>query len=240
MVDRAADLGADVFQICDYPEVERFSDARLDALAARARAAGLALELGTRGVGVEHLDEYLRLARRLEARLVRTMVTVDGRLAEPAFAEAAEQLGEVLPRYGEAGVTIALETYERVLSTELVSLVERVGHPYLGICLDPANCVAGLEHPDRVVDATAEHVVNLHVKDFRFTRDEGWVGFRLAGCPLGEGQLDLDRLFARIRPADRDISQIIEHWLPWQGDEASTVASERQWTQHAMTYLRRR
>ncbi|MGN9912855.1 sugar phosphate isomerase/epimerase family protein [Phytohabitans sp. LJ34] len=231
MLDRTAALGAEVFQICDHPDVAGFDDARLDALAARARDAGVALELGTRGTAVAHLDAYLRLATHLHARLVRTMVT---------GPSAEGELKAVLPRYAAAGVTIALETYERVPSAQLVALVERIDHPHLGICLDPANCVAALEHPDDVVDAAAPHVVNLHVKDFAFTRDEGWVGFRLAGAPLGEGALDLDRLFARVRPAERGISQVIEHWLPWQGDEDGTVALERRWTAHNLAYLRRR
>lgn len=230
MLEQTVALGADVFQICDHPDVAGFDDARLDALAARAREAGVALELGTRGTAVAHLDAYLRIAVRLGARLVRTMV------GGPAEAD----LRAALPRYAAAGVTIALETYERVPSADLVALVERVDHPNLGICLDPANCVAALEHPDDVVDAAAPHVVNLHVKDFAFTRDEGWVGFRLAGAPLGEGALDLDRLFARVRPAERGISQIVEHWLPWQGDEDGTVALERRWTAHNLAYLRRR
>ncbi|WP_238005419.1 TIM barrel protein [Dactylosporangium sp. AC04546] len=233
MIDDAVGLGAEVFQICDYPAVADLAPERLDALAARARGAGIELELGTRGVEPAHLDRYLELAVRLGATLVRTMLT-------GGTAEATEQLAGVLPRYSAAGVTIALETYERVATHDLVGLVERIGHPNLGICLDPANCVAGLEHPDRVIDAAAAHVVNLHVKDFAFSRDEGWVGFRLAGSPLGEGRLDLDRLLDRVRPAERGINQIIEHWLPWQGDEARTVALEDRWTRDNLAYLRRR
>jgi sugar phosphate isomerase/epimerase len=225
MVADAAALGADVFQICDYPAIEDYPGARLDALA----GAGPRLELGTRGI--DHLDRYLRLALRLNASLVRTML--------PALDGAAGSLAEALPRYADAGVTLALETYEKVPTAGLVALVEELAHPNLGICLDPANCVANLELPRDVVDATAPHVKNLHVKDFRFGRDEGWVGFRLAGCPLGEGQLDVEHLFARVRPADRGISQIVEHWLPWQGDEATTVDTERRWTEHNLAYLRR-
>ena len=61
------------------------------------------------------------------------------------------------------------------------------------MCLDPANCVAALERPRDVVAATAPYVKNWHVKDFAFTRQAGWVGFNLAGCPLGEGLLDYDQ-----------------------------------------------
>ena len=59
---------------------------------------------------------------------------------------------------------------------------------------------------------------NLHVKDFAFTRQDGWVGFTYAGAPLGEGLLDYDHMRRAVRPDERGINQIIEHWLPWQGD----------------------
>ena len=36
-----------------------------------------------------------------------------------------------------------------------------------------------------MVRTCADVVVNLHVKDFRFSRRDGWVGFTFAGAPLG-------------------------------------------------------
>ncbi len=79
---------------------------------------------------------------------------------------------------------------------------------------------------------------NLHVKDFSFTRKDGWVGFTLAGCPLGEGLLDYDAMIETVRPDERSINQIIEHWLPWQGDSATTIDLEDQWNRHNLDYLR--
>lgn len=60
-----------------------------------------------------------------------------------------------MPAYESAGVSLALETYEQLSSRDLVTLVEAVGSPNLGICLDPANCVAALEHPKAVIDRCA-------------------------------------------------------------------------------------
>ena len=34
------------------------------------------------------------------------------------------------------------------------------------------------------------------------------------------------------------MSQIIEHWLPWQGDSATTISTEDQWNLHNLSYLR--
>ncbi|WP_433201858.1 sugar phosphate isomerase/epimerase family protein [Dactylosporangium sp. CS-047395] len=229
MLDRTADLGAELFQICDYPRIEQFDAAELRALKQHADRRGIALELGTRGVAPEHLARYLGIARALDVTLVRSMADT---------GEAVRPLRAALPAYERAGVTIALETYERIPTATLVDVVAAVGSPNLGICLDPANCVAALEHPAETIAKTAAWVRNIHVKDFAFTRKDGWVGFTLAGCPLGEGLLHYPALLAAVRPAERGINQVIEHWLPWQGDSRTTCDLEDVWTATNLETLR--
>lgn len=236
MITKTAELGADLLQICDYPLIEACSPDQLADLARHAADHGVALELGTRGVSRAHLARYLELARALDVTLVRSMLnTAEHR---PTPEEAAALLREVTPAYEAAGVTIALETYEQVPVATLVDVVDQVGSPALGICLDPGNCVAALELPADTIARTAPYVRNLHVKDFSFSRKNGWVGFTFAGCPLGEGLLDYDGMIAVVRPEERGINQIIEHWLPWQGDSATTATVEDQWTRHNLSYLR--
>jgi sugar phosphate isomerase/epimerase len=236
MLERTAAAGVDRFQICDYPELEQWDGARLDALRATAEGLGVALELGTRGIGERHLARYLRLADRLGATLVRSMLNAGDH--RPDRDEAVRLLAAAVPAYASAGVTLALETYEQVPVATLVDVVAAVGSPALGICLDPANCVAALELPMDTVRRTAPHVRNLHVKDFHFTRQDGWVGFSLVGCPLGEGLLPYAEMVALVDPDARGISRIVEHWLPWQGDSATTIALEQRWTEHNLSYLR--
>jgi 3-oxoisoapionate decarboxylase len=236
MVDASIGYGVDGFQICDYPTVESFDAERLGRLRERAASGGIALELGTRGVRADHLDRYLDLANALDAKIVRSMVRDSG--PDLGSAEMAAELRAALPGYEAAGVTLALETYERWPTVELVALVDTVDSPNLGICLDPANCIAALENPTEVIERCADRTVNLHVKDFQFSRQDGLNGFVLTGAPLGEGQLDLDLLFRRVRPAERGISRIVEHWLPWQGDEQTTLVTERKWIVHNISYLR--
>ncbi len=236
LIDKTADWAVDLFQICDYPAIESFTDDQLDQLADHARARGVDLELGTRGVTPDQLGRYLEIAQRLGVTLVRSMFNRVEH--EPTEDEAVELLKQIVPAYEQAGVTIALETYEQVPVQTLINTVERVDSDRLGICLDPANCVAALEHPIATIDRTAPYVRNLHVKDFGFSRKDGWVGFTLAGTPLGEGLLDYDHLIETVRPDERGISKIIEHWLPWQGDSATTIAIEDQWTLHNLSYLR--
>ena len=236
MIDKAAGWDVGLFQICDYPLIEAYDDAELAALRRHAADRGVQLELGTRGVQPEHLARYLRIAQALGVTLVRSMInSADHR---PSVPEAINLLTEVIPAYEDAGVTVALETYEQIPVRDLVQVVEEVGSPSLGICLDPGNCVAGLELPVTTVELSAPYVRNIHVKDFAFSRRDGWVGFTFAGCPLGEGLLDYRHLVDTVQAERRQLNQIIEHWLPWQGDSATTIQTEDQWTLHNLSYLR--
>lgn len=236
MLARTAELGLRLFQICDYAPLLGFSATELRELRSTVDGLGIRLELGTKGVGPAHLRSFLDLAEVLGAGYVRSMVFAPD--SRPTLAEAERMLRETLPAYEAAGVRLGLETYEQVRSAELVGLVESVGSDALGICLDPANTVAALENPREVVERCAPYVNGIHVKDFAFTRREGWVGFTLAGARMGEGLLDYAHLIDAVRPAERGITRIVEHWLPWQGRLETTVAAERDWTAHDVRYLK--
>jgi sugar phosphate isomerase/epimerase len=236
VLERTRELDVDLFQICDWAPLLTLSDAELRDAALAARRLGVTIELGTKGVAAEHLRAFLGLAEVFDAALVRSMVYAPG--FRPNLDEAAGMLDEVLPEYEAAGVTLALETYEQVPTTDLVGLIERVGSERLGICLDPANVVAGLELPKDAVERCAPLTRNIHAKDFAFARQDGWVGFTYSGAPMGEGLHDYPHLLDTVRPDDRGVNQIVEHWLPWQGDPDTTVRTEQEWTSTALEYLR--
>ena len=236
MLRRTHEQGVGLFQICDYAPILAYSAAELRDLRVLADDLGIQLELGTRGVLPDHLTSYLGLAETLGATVVRSMINTAEH--QPSLAEAESLLRTALPAYENAGVTVALETYEQVQSRDLVSLVEAVGSTNLGICLDPANSVAALENPRDVIDRCAPYVANIHVKDFAFTRRGGWVGFTLEGVPLGTGLLDFDYLLETVKPAERGINQIIEHWLPLGETIEDTIVLENTWNSSNLQYLR--
>ncbi|MFD0043624.1 sugar phosphate isomerase/epimerase family protein [Pseudarthrobacter scleromae] len=235
-LERTADLGVDLFQICDYAPLESMSDSELQAVAATADRLGISLELGTKGIRPEHLRRFLHIAGILGAPLLRTMFNTPGHT--PTTEEAVAIFKKVLPRFEAAGVKIAVETYEQVPTSRILDVIRGVDSPHLGICSDPANTVAALEMPREVIDAVAPYVLNMHIKDFAFSRKDGWVGFTYAGAPLGEGLLDYDYMTEKIRPNQRNINQIVEHWLPWQETEAGTIRLENQWTRQSIAFLR--
>ena len=238
LFDVATQLSCQVFQVCDVPGLDDADAAEVAAIATAAQERSLTLELGTRGVEPEHLARYLDLAQALDCRLVRSMMS--STRGRPTVAAATAQLREVVPAYAAAGVTLGLETYEQYSTDELVSVVRSVDDEHLGIVLDPGNCVARLENPVDVIDKTAPHVVNLHVKDFAFTRAERTLGFLFAGAPLGEGLLEYDAMCDVLDRHGREVNHVIEHWLPWQGSYAETCRVEQRWVAAAAGYLQQR
>ncbi|MCP2046502.1 UNVERIFIED_ORG: sugar phosphate isomerase/epimerase [Paenarthrobacter nicotinovorans] len=233
---KAADLGVDLFQICDYAPLETMNDDELAAVRTTADGLGITLEVGTKGIRPEHLRRFLHIAQVLGSDLLRTMFNVPGHT--PGNEEAVQIFTDVLPEFKAAGARIAVETYEQVPTERILDVVRRVNSPYLGICSDPANTVAALEMPQQVIDAVEPYVLNMHIKDFAFSRKQGWVGFTYSGAPLGEGLLDYDYMVGKIQPKERHINQIVEHWLPWQDSEAETIRLENQWTQQSLDFLR--
>ncbi|MBU4466132.1 MAG: sugar phosphate isomerase/epimerase [Actinobacteria bacterium] len=229
-------LGVDLFQICDYAPLEIMSGVELEDAAEAARDLGLTIQLGTKGIEPERLARFLALASVFSASLVRSMLY--GANSRPTLPEAEAWLRMSLPEYEASGVTLALETYEQVATDDLVALVESFGSAQLGICLDPGNVVARLERPRDVVEASAHLAANVHVKDFAFTRQPGWVGFTYSGAPMGTGLHDYPHLLETVRPRERGIDEIVEHWLPWQGDPETTIRVEREWTRTTIDYLR--
>lgn len=237
MLEDTAALGGTVFQICDYPEIESWDRAALSDLRAHAETLGVELELGTRGIRREHLNPYLGLAELLGVSLIRTMQNTA--TDHPGPDEFDAELRQMLDELSDRGVTLALETYEQVATRVLVDEVQRLASPNVGVCLDVANVVARLETQESVIDLAAPHVVNLHIKDFRFRRSPGLIGFELTGAELGTGVLSLDYLMGAVRPDERDIGVIVEHWLPWLGDARKTADVEATWSTAALDRLKR-
>jgi sugar phosphate isomerase/epimerase len=229
-------LGVHLFQICDYQPLLQMAEPELQLAAAAAKDLGLTIELGTKGVEPQHLERFLQLAKIFDAKLVRSMVYSP--TSQPTLAEAAGYLRVAMPAYEAAGVTLALETYEQIATADLVALVKTIDSENLGICLDPANVVARFENPKDCVETAAPLVKNVHAKDFNFARQDGWVGFTFTGSPMGEGAHDYSHLLQTVKPRQREINEIVEHWLPWQGSIEATINLEKSWTSKTIEYLR--
>jgi sugar phosphate isomerase/epimerase len=232
LVQKAAELEVNLLQICDNLPLHAQSEAQLRALEEAARNAGLTLEIGTRGTDPGHLGRYLRIARALEAPLVRTLITCN-------LAEAQADLAEALPEYEKAGIRLALENYEEQPCEELAALIRRLNSPWLGTCLDTVNSLGALEPLDRVMETLLPLAFSLHVKDFRIRRMEHRLGFEVIGAPAGQGLLEIDALLTKLAKMNAAASIVLELWAPFRGDIEETVGLEADWARQSVRFLRR-
>ncbi|RBW68377.1 sugar phosphate isomerase/epimerase family protein [Bacillus taeanensis] len=235
---RVKELGAEAFQICDYPPIEEMSTGELQAFKEKAKELGIELELGTQGVYPDHLLKYLKIANALEVKVLRTMV--HDKVHQPSIAQAEEWLKKILPSFELSGVKIALETYEPVKTSDLVSIVKSINSSYIGICLDPGNSISELEFPDAVIENTAPYVTNCHLKDFVFKRREGSIGFNLLGAPVGDGQLNLDFLLETLKKEGKTVNGIIELWLPFTESAEKTAQLQTEWIQKSIANMKKK
>ncbi|MXP49689.1 hypothetical protein FD733_10565 [Pantoea sp. Eser] len=98
-------LDLSLFQICDYPAIESWSDADLQRLRQQADALGITLEMGTRGLDTAHLQRYLQMAQLLDAHVVRSMFYTASH--RPSLEQAAQLIASVHP--AERGINQIIE-----------------------------------------------------------------------------------------------------------------------------------
>ena len=158
----------------------------------------------------------IKTAAEAGARVVRT-VMLSGRRWEAfetaaAFREFSERSWKSLvlaePVVARHRVRLAIENHKDWRISELVTMLKRMSSAWVGVCVDTGNSVALLEDPNDTVEAYAPWAFATHVKDMavREYRD----GFQLSEVPLGQGFLDLRRIFATLVTARPDVQFSLE------------------------------
>jgi 3-oxoisoapionate decarboxylase len=238
LLEKAVEVNAAVVQIADNLPLHELLEPELERLREAARARGLTLEAGTRGLDPEHLARYVMIARRIGARVLRTVLS--GRLCGPDQMAAAEEgIRHVLPALAQQGVTLALENNEAFSAAEFAGLMRRIASPLVGICLDTANSLGRPETLETVVQNLAERTVMLHAKDYDIRRIDTRMGFSVVGQPAGDGRVDFAWVLTELRKRGRDqISIIVEHWPPYEGTIETTVRTEEEWLARSVRFLR--
>jgi 3-oxoisoapionate decarboxylase len=234
LLERAALFGAGVIQIADNMPLDTLSEAELSSLNQRARALGISVEVGTRGIAPDHLKRYLDLAHQFGSPILR--VVVDTAKHHPSPQEIVETLLPMQDLFETAGVTLAIENHDRFTARTFADMVERLGS-WVGICLDTVNSFGALEGPQVVVETLAPLTVNLHVKDFTIFRAGHSLGFTIEGRPAGQGKLDLPWLIGEMQRYGRNPNAILELWTPPETSLEATIAKEHRWAKESFAYL---
>jgi sugar phosphate isomerase/epimerase len=236
LLDFATAHGVPVIQFGDNLPLHAVDDAALEAFAARARAQHVAIETGARGLTSEHLQRYLAISRRLDARLLRFVI--DATNYEPSVDTIAAIIREALPALRDANVTLGLENHDRLPCTSLRRLVDAIASEHVGICLDTANSLGAGEGIHEVLHHLAPVCVNLHVKDFAIERVPYLMGFTVTGRALGDGMLGLDETLRAVAAGGRCATAVVELWAPPEPELSATIAKEATWATRSIHVLR--
>ncbi len=236
LLNKAAELGVNLVQICDNLPLIDLPDVEIDAIMARASELGISIELGTRGISEDNLARHLELAKRLGSQILRVVVDSPG--YEPSPDEIVETIGGVVSQFEAADICIAIENHDRFPAAILAGIVDRIGSSHVGVCLDTVNSFGSLEGPGLVVSTLGRHVMNLHIKDFDIRRVDHQMGFVIEGTPAGAGRLDVPWLLKQLADAGRDVNAILELWTPPEEELQDTIAKEDAWAKQSIDYLR--
>src|SRR5690606_40526009 len=98
------------------------TNTRLDALVHQAREKRIMLEVGARKLTEEHLSQYLDLAERLEAKLLRFVL--DGPGYEPAEDTVISILKNFVRTLEEKEIILGLENHDRIKARQFDDRVE--------------------------------------------------------------------------------------------------------------------
>jgi sugar phosphate isomerase/epimerase len=234
LLDQCVKLGVSLLQIGDNLPLHTFDDARLTRLAERAAGAGVQLEVGARRLVPDRVSDYVRIAQRLGARLIRFVID-DGDY-HPSAADAMAMLRNCAPALGDK--KLAIENHDRFTAAALREMIEGVGDERIGVCLDTANSLGAGEGIDLVAETLAPLVLNLHVKDFQIERVPHLMGFNVSGRPAGSGMLNVPRLLETVARFRRCETAVLELWTPRETRVKDTIAKEAAWARESINYLK--
>jgi 3-oxoisoapionate decarboxylase len=235
LLEHASRLDVPVVQIADNLPLHLMPAGDVAALASRAAALGIQVEVGTRGIEPGHLRHYLGLAQRFGSPILR--VVIDSAQRRYSSAEATEVLRAQRDAFVAAGVMLAIENHDHIPAAVLARMVQDLGADWTGVCLDTANSLGVLEGPAVVASTLGPWTVNVHVKDIVIARVPHLMGFTVEGRPAGAGQLDLPGLLGSLAAHGRDFSAILELWTPPEPDLEQTIDKEQRWVEESIRFL---
>jgi 3-oxoisoapionate decarboxylase len=236
LIKFAAELGLRLVQIGDNLPLDMMSFEDRMVLRETANQLGITVEVGTRGIVVTHLQDYIQIAHFFGSPILR--VVVDTAAHHPSPEEVVTLIRHVLPALDAANVTLAIENHDRFKASTFAWIIEQLNHPNVGICLDTVNSFGSLEGPDVVVESLEQHVVNLHIKEFVVRRLSHNMGFEITGVPAGQGMLDIPWLLEKLNRHGRPYNAIIELWPALDETMQETIDKEVDWVRQSVTYLR--
>ena len=237
LLEKARSLGLHLVQTGPNLPLEKLTEAELGAFIQAARAWEIEVELGTRGLDYEHLVRQVALAKRIGARIVRTIPEVGGEYAVDSRLIPPE-VRKIVPLLESEGIKLGIEN-GRTPAAELSAALDAVGSRHVGVILDMVNSLAVPEGWKYATRCLAPYTMDVHYKDFTIRRAWHMMGFICEGTPAGQGMVETEWLLEELKVSPYDFNVIIELWPPEQATIDETAALEQAWAEASVQYMRR-
>ena len=132
LLDITSQLDLDVLQIADNMPIHTIASETLEDLSKSANNLGINLEIGLQSFSPETTKEYLQLAERLNARILR--IALDGNDVQTSDDDIAKEFKKILPIAEKIKCKIAIENHFAFPATRMANIIKLVDHEYLGAC----------------------------------------------------------------------------------------------------------
>ncbi len=225
LLKMAASMGIHVVQIADNLPLEKLSRQELALIKRLAQDLDIDIEVGTKGIDVQHLSRMIEIAQFLNSGILRILPALFGKKA--SMDDVEESILKVLPLCEAADIILVLENTEAFLANEYAELAERTASRHFALCIDPANAIGRLEGPHYVMDRLSPWCGNFHFKDVTVTRGRTLMGFSVEGAVSGTGSIPFEYAVSRLKEHGLYPSVIIEQWPPVRDTPEATIEYER-------------
>jgi sugar phosphate isomerase/epimerase len=185
---------------------------------------------GTDRAAAKDLVRHLGYAKQIRAKVMR-IVGGSRRTRPKSWAvhkrRLRKMLGSLVGAAEHHGVVMAMENHIDLLADEMVQVMNAVGSPWLGVCLDTANNVRMFEDPLVVAQALAPWTRATHIKDVGTLRGSPQDFSFWPSVPLGKGAVDIAGVLRLLREAKYQglLAIEVDFLHPSYGPEDRAVAS---------------
>ncbi len=101
-------------------------------------------------------------------------------------------LAESLPLLKESGLRLLIENHQDIVAEDLLNLINKYGHQYVGVNWDIGNSLPTGETPSTFFDKLGSYIGNIHLKDYKLYPSEK--GYIMTRCQIGEGFVDFKEI----------------------------------------------
>ena len=203
----------------DWSQIVSFEPPALAALRTRVEASRLALELSVPSKHLETPEAYAEVVRvatalgvtRIRAALLYGRRYETFKTRDEWTSWAAKWRTTLLgmrKAFDSAPIMVGIENHKDWHAAELVELLQLIGSPQVGACVDFGNNISLLESPLETARTLAPYAITTHLKDMAVKPTAE--GFGLSEVPLGEGFLPLAEIIATLRAQRPDVAMCLE------------------------------